>query len=60
MCKKYKAVYKHFENFSDLEKDIVDKLFIMSLTFGDVIKRKVLSSKKTSSIDVILLREFES
>jgi SAM-dependent methyltransferase len=44
------------ENFEDLEKNPVTDLYVMSLTFGDVIKEKILR-KLHSSINVVTLSE---
>ena len=46
------------ENFAELHADPVDELFIMSLTFGDVIKNKVISAGIPSK--VVVLPEFLS
>ncbi len=47
------------ENFEDLTLNPVTDLFIMSLTFGDVIKNKIFS-RFGSSINVLTLRELLS
>ena len=43
------------ENYSDLVKSPVDHLFIMSVTFGKVVKRKVLN--KIPNIKIFLIKD---
>ena len=43
------------ENFQDLVKKPVDHLFVMSITFGQIVKKKVL--KKIPDIKVTLIKE---
>ena len=46
---------KSIENYSDLIKNPVDHLFIMSTTFGQIVKKKVLS--KLTNIKITLIKE---
>ena len=43
------------ENYEDLLKDPVDHLFIMSITFGEIVKKKIL--KKLPNIKITLIKE---
>ncbi len=43
------------ENYEDLLKSPVDHLFIMSITFGEIVKKKIL--KKLPNIKITLIKE---
>ena len=52
----FDGVEVYVENFNDLKNKPVSDLFIMSLTFGDVIKRKI-ESQKIGVENILLLKD---
>jgi SAM-dependent methyltransferase len=47
------------ENFEDLATSPTSHLVIMSLTFGEVIQRKIAADSRTSAIETRVLRDFQ-